>query len=268
MTFELERMGSALSALRAEAERSPDPARARVCTRLSTSIPELAPASTGAPTTPESLLVRAQPGKVAFPGKLWLIGTFALGGAVGAGVHAAFQQEPESRVVYVDRVASPAPKTVEPTRLPALPVPGSESELTPATTDPALTVAPRARVPSKPERPKKRANVDARAPSSEAEAPDLASLGEQQALLDRARLALNAGNPSAALALVAHHARRFPESALEEERDALTIKALSASGQRSEARASFERFRERFSRSPLLPSLEAAASRTVTESSR
>jgi hypothetical protein len=83
-----------------------------------------------------------------------------------------------------------------------------------------------------------------------------ASLAAQQALLDEARVALARGDNGAALRSVDLHARRYPESILTEEREALAIKALAGKGHRVEARVRGERFRTRFPRSLLLPSID------------
>jgi hypothetical protein len=119
-----------------------------------------------------------------------------------------------------------------------------------------------------------RANVPSRVePASEpappaADAQSIANLAEQQALLDKARLSLGEGNASAALETLELHARRYPASVLTEEREALAIKALAALGRSAEARSRFELFEKRFSRSPLLPSLEVATGRGMTEANR
>jgi hypothetical protein len=84
-----------------------------------------------------------------------------------------------------------------------------------------------------------------------------ASLREQQALLDQARLALGHGQPDRCLAALGTHRSRFPTSLLAEERDALTIKALAASGNLAAAREQATAFLTRYPRSLLLPSIEA-----------
>lgn len=83
------------------------------------------------------------------------------------------------------------------------------------------------------------------------------SLREQQALLDQARLALGKGEPERCLAAIATHRSRFPQSLLAEERDALTIKALVASGSMSTASEQLETFLQDYPRSLLIPSLKS-----------
>jgi len=96
------------------------------------------------------------------------------------------------------------------------------------------------------------------APSEKREAvaaPSSSSAADAYALelrvLERARAAVASGDFSAALRAVANHQRRFPAGRLQEEREALRVKALSGLGRSDEARRAAERFRERFPRSVL-----------------
>jgi hypothetical protein len=269
MTSELDSIDAELFALRAETEQSPRAARDRIFSRLERSVPALASATVGALAASEiASSGRSNAVHLAGSGKLWLACVFALGGVVGAGIYAALDREPESRVVYVDRiVAAPAPKPVEPVAAPA-PVDTIPQAAAP---EPPTNVAPSTlRGPAKPERATESVPAGPAAPVAlpAVEVPDSASLAEQQALLDKARLALGKGSGQTALETLELHARRYPESVLTEEREALAVKALASVGRSAEARSRFEIFEKRFSRSPLLPSLEAATGRTVTESSR
>lgn len=63
------------------------------------------------------------------------------------------------------------------------------------------------------------------------------SLSEELGLVDDARKALAAGDPTTALRSVAEHDRRFPAGALATERDVVRIDALVAAGRRDEANA-------------------------------
>jgi hypothetical protein len=83
-------------------------------------------------------------------------------------------------------------------------------------------------------------------------------LGAERSLLDRARAAFARDDYGASLAALGSHARRFPRGRLEEEREALTVKALVGAGQYDEARTRGARFRKRFSQSFLLPAVEEA----------
>lgn len=96
-------------------------------------------------------------------------------------------------------------------------------------------------------------------------------LAEQQALLDEASACLRRGDGIAALAAVHAHLERFPSTALEEEREAVTIKALALTGNRFQAAQRLGSFGTRFPKSLFLPSLRAAlepprAERGVTDS--
>jgi hypothetical protein len=77
-------------------------------------------------------------------------------------------------------------------------------------------------------------------------APDLVGLRAEAAILERARGALAAGDPSAALATLADAERAFPRGFLREEREALSIRALAAAGQRAAARTRAAAFAREF----------------------
>jgi len=96
---------------------------------------------------------------------------------------------------------------------------------------------------------------------SPATGPSVDTLTVQQALLDRARAALARGDGAQALAALAEHARVHPASTLAEEREALTIKSLIASGDYPSARARGDRFGQRYPHSLFLPSIRAALSK-------
>jgi len=72
-----------------------------------------------------------------------------------------------------------------------------------------------------------------------AAAPDAAgsSLEEELKLVRHAYTELNAGRPSAALAILAQHAHKFPHGALEENREVTGVLALCALGEEAAARA-------------------------------
>jgi hypothetical protein len=71
-------------------------------------------------------------------------------------------------------------------------------------------------------------------------------LTEENVPIAAALSALARGAPSAALASLEQHARRFPAGQLEEEREALWVQALAAAGRADQARSRAERFRRRF----------------------
>lgn len=76
------------------------------------------------------------------------------------------------------------------------------------------------------------------------------------ALLQHAHLAYARGDFRSALALVAEHARRFPEGPLAEECEALRVESLLAAGHDLEAKRAGASFAARFPRSVLLPGIE------------
>jgi hypothetical protein len=77
-------------------------------------------------------------------------------------------------------------------------------------------------------------------------------------LLQRAQAAYAGRDFPGALALVSEHDRRFPNGRLAEEREALRVRSLAASGHRDEARRSAAAFANRFPRSVHLPRLAEA----------
>ncbi|HSY41616.1 MAG TPA: hypothetical protein VLA79_18885 [Polyangia bacterium] len=75
------------------------------------------------------------------------------------------------------------------------------------------------------------------------------------ALLQHAHLAYARGDFRSALALVAEHARRFPDGPLAEECEALRVESLLAAGHEVEAKRAAAAFAARFPRSVLLPGI-------------
>jgi hypothetical protein len=92
-------------------------------------------------------------------------------------------------------------------------------------------------------------------------APAIASaqspgLAEQLALLETARNAIAQKNPAAALRALESHLAQFPRSALTEEREALTIRALVLANRVTEAKRYLAQFETQFPNSLLLPALK------------
>jgi hypothetical protein len=84
------------------------------------------------------------------------------------------------------------------------------------------------------------------------------SLAAERRMLDAARAALVAGDPKTGLERVGRHAKQFPRGVLAEERDALFIDALVASGRYDDARRRGDGFRARYPGSLFGPSVSAA----------
>jgi len=156
-----------------------------------------------------------------------LLATLALvTGGLGAVASTYLALRPSSPAVVMP--ASPVEATARGAPVPASPAPSAPllEPLPPAA--PARQTAP------------------AVAPRSARPADDLTA---ESALLERARRALERGAPEAALVEVKRHARLFARGHLVEERDALWIKALAASGHGQAARARASSFQQRFPRS-------------------
>ena len=87
-------------------------------------------------------------------------------------------------------------------------------------------------------------------PPVNAAAGPASHLREEIELVRSARQALRAGRASQALQILDESRRRFPSAALEQERERLTIEALSASGRTAEASARAAAFLRKFPTSP------------------
>ncbi len=121
----------------------------------------------------------------------------------------------------------------------------------------AAAVAPPARAPvARPQALPTPEPPPAEPPAVEPMAPD--TLGEERALLDRARADIASGSLSAADSLLVRHAREFPAGQLAEEREALVIRLLVREGRIGEARARAARFRQAHPRSIQLPGIADA----------
>jgi hypothetical protein len=246
MIPEEREVDAALAALREEPELAPaSEVSARVLERLERGI-ALAPSGEGGAGADASGTAFGAAAPVAHVTAIAL--AFSLGAAAGVGAM-AFLRAPNERVVHVTEKASVAsvPVVVEAPRLP------NEVE--------ASSSASKAPPPAMPLRP---------APVLRSSAGPLAggaAREDQQELLDRARIELNGGDGARALASLELHRRRFPTTWLEEERQALRIRALVAVGRRAEALRVYGEFARRFAQSPLLSPLQATfAKETVTES--
>jgi len=161
------------------------------------------------------------------------ITSFALGAAVASGLYAAVRRPEPVRIVYVDRARSAAALAPD---VQTGPPNTASSDAQPASVMPAVDSVQTAAAP--------------RSPAS--------GLAEQQRLLDAARIAFARDDYPATLEALAAHFQRYPKSILGEEREALEIKALAASGHESEAKTRAARFEARFPQSLLLPSVRGS----------
>jgi hypothetical protein len=206
------------------AEKAPSGApahrRDRVLAKLQASI--ASPGGVGESPRPDvGIATRAAAGKVTS-----MAVVFVVGGLAGAAVDRWLVPPLPPRIVYVP-VASPT-----------APEPHRDT----------IEIPPE--MPST--RPPAAASRAAGTPSAESD------LGAERALLDRARAAFAAADYAAALTAVASHAKRFPGGHLQEEREALAVKALVGAGRYDEAKARGARFRTRFPNSFLAPTIDEA----------
>ena len=180
----------------------------------------------------------------------WIAVAFLAGGGTGAAVHAV-------AIRPAGPVAGPLPSAVPPRMAPAssgnieLPplVPSGEPS-SPVVDPPPMTTATRP-TSSRPET----ADLPALAPSADT------SLAGERALIDRARMALARGQTASALDALDAHRRQFPQGRLTEEREALAIQSLAASGRTAEARARASAFQRARPNSVFLPAIELAVGR-------
>jgi len=208
-------------------------AKERVSQRLAASVGALI--LNGPPRLPAPPARSLAPMLAALPAyPLVFVAVFALGGASGAGLVVALRSPSKPEIRYVDRaVARPAATLPSPPTAPAI-------------------IASAPLPPVLPPKPTVSVHLGA-APS--AERSSVAQLAEQQALLDIARQAFARSDYSSTLQTLDAHFKRYPKSVLGEEREALQIKTLAATGQVTEARVRASRFKARFPQSLLLPSL-------------
>jgi hypothetical protein len=199
----------------------PDVVRARAVSRARATV---AAGAADAPTVSAASPARGRVLRVALAACLTLLAGAA--GAVAAlrvGALERFREAPP-----------PSPRAVAPAHV--VPAdPGSPS-LAP---EPQVTVKPR--------------------PSRQPSAQE--SYAAELRLLHRAQVAYASEDFSAALVLVAEHARRFPNGRLTEEREALRVRSLVGSGRTEDARRATAAFAARFPRSVLLPRLQQMTSR-------
>ena len=170
----------------------------------------------------------------------WIVGAFVVGGGTGAAIHATLAPTPPA----VPTVASVAP----PPRATLAAVPASATASVPVVTPHDLPSSTPAPIPA----PKPSA-----APST-SNAPDV-DLAAERALVDRARSALSAGQPAAAIDAVDAHAARFPKGRLAEEREALAVQALARSGNTAAAKRRADAFRRAYPNSIFAPAVDLAA---------
>jgi hypothetical protein len=153
--------------------------------------------------------------------------------AIGAAAYAIGSH----RRPVADRVSAPVVQVVAASPAPSLP------PLPPAPSLPAPTVSV---APS----PAPALAMKTQRSSRAGQSPD------ELRLLRQARAAVARRDFTAALVRIAEHTRRFKDGRLEEEREALRVKALSGLGRTQEARRAADAFEASFPRSVLLPAVK------------
>ena len=181
-----------------------------------------------------------------------LVTTLALGGALGVATYALVtprHQQATQTVVTSQQAVIPY----------VLPVASLATQVTPI----SIQELPPVVLPSRTLRDRPAASAHgAGAPSQPVQAaPAIVSaqspgLAEQLALLETARNAIAQKNVAAALRALESHAAQFPSSALAEEREALTIRALVQANRVTEAKRHLTQFETQFPNSLLLSALK------------
>lgn len=269
----------ALRALRAQAETSPGrDIEERVLSRLERSF-----ATQSADSAKRQEAAGGSTASALSSSKLALGGMFLFGALVGAGARGALQPQPElpNASVAAAPAALPSSDIVQPPPpflgvlddsdlQDAVRTPVPRGAIAPPSHHAPILRLPELARPARAGEPKPALSAGpSSAPSSgpplvtqeRLEPSHLADLAEQQTLLDRARAALGQGDGDAvaALRLLAEHTQAYPRTLLAEERAALRVKALFLGGQGQRAKEELRTFERSFPRSPLLPSLRAAA---------
>jgi hypothetical protein len=228
-----------LEALREDkAPEAPRAAKARVFGRMSRTIAAISVAHVDSAGEPLPRTTTGPPAK-SYPALMsrpfWLVAAaFSIGAATGAAVGARLWREPIERVIYVDRIVTvPSPPPTVSAPLAGIVDPSREPDLPAAAPSSATS-------------------------SAQPGGSGVHGLAAERALLDGARKALGADDYPAALRGVQLHATRFPAGVLVEEREALAIKTLAASGHPAEARARAAAFGQRFPHSLFGPSVAEA----------
>ena len=184
---------------------------------------------------------------------------FAIGGviatAASAGVFVTRSVEPVAGAVHAP-AATPADTKLEALPAPSAAVdePRATTEEPPAEVNPQTQPEPNAKLPVKAGASK----AFTRTPEDDATRPSATSmLREEAALLQQARAALAQGDTDGARAKLETARKRFPNSQLAQERDALEVKTAVASGESARAASLARAFLERYPDSPLRAGVES-----------
>jgi hypothetical protein len=227
-----------LEALR-ESPPAPSDARTRARARLTLALPGIGGGGAGERPSGGAGASGAASGALGSHAVVAI--AFVLGGAAGAGLHAALTNTLAPRVVYVASSATVAPPTplVVPSAVPSVP----HVERNASTPNAVIAIEPPAGLaPIVPQ-------------TSASGVPQLTG---ERSLLDEVRASLVQGDANHALDRLHASRREFPHAILGEERDALTIEALVAARRYDEARTAADAFREHFPTSLFSGAVDAA----------
>ena len=89
-------------------------------------------------------------------------------------------------------------------------------------------------------------------------APAAGDVSAERLLLDEARTAFASGDYAKSLERLDRHRTRFPAGVLSEEREALAVRALAASGNKADATKRAHAFVAKYPESIMRPAVEAA----------
>ncbi len=248
----------ALLSAERDASGAPDEARARVRTRVLTSIGVVGAATgVGSASGSHTAMQGARLLPKLFsslPAKLVVA---ALGvTAAGVGVHVALHPS-VTTAPQPPKISAPAEAPSFGSVTPPEKNPGTAAAPEKTSTAPAPPVAaPNGDETSAGARATK--NSPVRNPTAARSDDDEDHLSAERALLEPGREALARGDFARALAAAERHAHRFPRGQLVEERESLRVRALAAGGRADEAARRAAEFRERFPRSIFLPIVNAA----------
>ncbi|HEY2513981.1 MAG TPA: hypothetical protein VGI39_24105 [Polyangiaceae bacterium] len=214
---------SRLLALLRDGPPAPSDARARLRLRI-----EAIGSGGGGGGSPPPTGRPAQPRPRALAAPLRTLAAFLVGGIVGASLHAVLSRPPAFPVESSPGTTEQAPSAVSfPPIAPSRLAPPTETIL--AGSGGSLLGARATAAPA----------------ATDRASSNVSQLAAERAALDAARALLVQGDGPAALLLLRAAKRRFPSAALGEERDALTIEALVASGHYGEANSLARAFQER-----------------------
>ncbi|WP_437952938.1 hypothetical protein WME98_21125 [Sorangium sp. So ce296] len=227
-------------------ESPPASARARAL-----AIAGLAVGTSAAPGAPAAPGASAAPAPKAAAGKLLSLAKWSLGAAIGVGLvgagvallrpsapssAAATSSEPPA--VSAPPTAGEPPAVSAPPVAPApAPAPSEPATRAPIPVQASAPPGPAPAAAASPPRPKSAAPRSRSAPVASTD-----TLGEQVAMIDRARDALGAGDAAGCLSALDAYDRRFPRSAMGEEATVLRIEALIRLGDRARAADLGQRF--------------------------